>query len=254
MRPGAASTPVDTSTPRGRRWATAWATLSGRRPPETIRRSWSTTPSASRQSKTWPEPGFSPSTRRRSAPNSSKRTMVRSPAGKALMTVGTRARTHWVSSAVSCPCSCAAPRPAIRTASTMRWGASSRKTPTVRTCSGSRFTMSPASCTETCREEGAKMKPTAEAPKLTESSASASDVIPQILTKRSSVIAPRRDARPVRGAGPAGPRPARGSHRPRWRHSRPRPAGGRRPRRGSPTRPPRPPRPECAPPRRTARS
>ena len=84
LRPGADSTPVETSTPPGRRWATAWATLSGRRPPETMSRWWSVTPSARRQSKTWPDPGFSPSTRRKSAPNSSKRMMVRSPAGKRL--------------------------------------------------------------------------------------------------------------------------------------------------------------------------
>ena len=64
FRPGAASTPLATSTPPGRRWATASATLSGRRPPETISRVGSVTPSARRQSNTSPEPGFSPSTRR----------------------------------------------------------------------------------------------------------------------------------------------------------------------------------------------
>ena len=66
-----------------------------------MRRSGLATPSASRQSNIWPEPGLSPSTRRKSAPNSSKRAMARSPARKALMTVGTRARTHSVSCAVS---------------------------------------------------------------------------------------------------------------------------------------------------------
>ena len=79
--------------------------------------------------------------------------------------------------------------------------------------------MSPASCTETCRGEGAKMKPTADAPRLTESSASASDVMPQILTKRSSLIAPRRDARPARAAGPDGRPPAPASRRPGSRRS-----------------------------------
>ncbi len=39
----------------------AWPTLSGRRPPETISRRGSATPSASRQSKTSPDPGLAPS-------------------------------------------------------------------------------------------------------------------------------------------------------------------------------------------------
>src|SRR5579871_4648193 len=108
--------------------------------------------------------------------------MVRSPARKALITKGTRARTHFVSSAVSWPCSCAAPSPAACTASTTRWGASFRNTPTVRMCSGRRFAMSLAVWTGICRGEGANMKPTAEAPRLTASRPSASEVIPQILT------------------------------------------------------------------------
>ena len=111
-------------------------------------------------------------------------------ARKALITAGTRARTHCVCSADSCPCSWAAPRPAARTASTTRWGASSRNTPTVSTCSGSRLATSPARCTETWRGEGANTKPTADAPRLTASSASASEVMPQILTRRSPLIAP----------------------------------------------------------------
>ena len=88
LRPGAASTPLETSTPPGRRWVDGLRHVVGAqaaRDDEALR--GRTTPSARRQSNTWPEPGFCPSTRRKSAPKSSKRAMVRSPAGKALMTV-----------------------------------------------------------------------------------------------------------------------------------------------------------------------
>ena len=77
---------------------------------------------------------------------------------------------------------------------TTRCGASSRKTPTVRISGGRRLTMSPAVCAVIWRTDGAKMKPTASAPKLTHSSASASEVMPQILTKRSSFTGARHRA------------------------------------------------------------
>jgi len=50
---------------------------------ETNMRLGSTTPSASRQSNTSPEPGLAPSISSQSAPNESNRDTVRSPAGKA---------------------------------------------------------------------------------------------------------------------------------------------------------------------------
>src|SRR4051812_30513985 len=61
-------------------------------------------------------------------------------------------------------------------------GASSRNTPTVITSRGSRFTMSRAWSTVTCRRLGAKTNPSASAPSATASSASSSFVMPQILT------------------------------------------------------------------------
>ena len=57
--------------------------------------------------------------------------------------------------------------------------------------------MSPASCTETWRGEGAKTNPTADAPRLTASSASASEVMPQILTNRSLAHRAPTGARPA---------------------------------------------------------
>jgi len=83
---------------------------------------------------------------------------------------------------VSDPWSCAARRPTrstISSTSRARW---SRKTPTVRTCSGTAAMMSMACSTVTCRREGAKMRPIASAPVSTATAASAALVVPQIFT------------------------------------------------------------------------
>ncbi len=114
-----------------------------------------------------------------------------------------RLRIHWVSSMDSTPCSCTPPRPIWLAISTTRWRASSRKTPTVTVSWGSRLTMSATAEGAICRGEGAKMKPTAEAPMPTASSASASEVIPQILTNSPSVRAPVPD-----GSGAHAPTPS----------------------------------------------
>ena len=68
LRPGLASTPVDTSTPHGRTASIASATFSGVRPPASMTRMPSGAPSASAQSNTSPDPGAGESTRIASAP------------------------------------------------------------------------------------------------------------------------------------------------------------------------------------------
>src|SRR5688500_13950692 len=181
--PGADSTPVATSTPHGRTRSTASATLSGVRPPASRIRSPDGAPSASDQSKTWPEPGLSESIITMSAPNPAARARSGSPPGNALMTTGTRARTQRVSSADSWPCSCAARRPAWLVISTTRSRASLRKMPTVRISGGSRLAMSAARDAARKRgDDGTKLKPTASAPMATARRASSSDVMPQTLT------------------------------------------------------------------------
>ena len=84
------------------------------------------------------------------------------------------------------PWSCTACSPIWLAISMTRCGASSRKTPTVTVSWGSRLTMSATAAGAIWRGDGAKMKPTASAPIPTASRASASLVIPQILTKKPS--------------------------------------------------------------------
>ena len=158
--------------------------------------------------------------------------MFRCPAGKALIVQLTRSATHRVSSADSIPCSCTARRPTCPAISTTRRGDSSRNTPTVTISWGRRFTMSATAAGAIWRGDGAKMKPTAEAPMPTASRASASEVMPQILTNRppassagygltSGRPAGRRRRTVGRPNGRASPPPGR-------RCIRRRPAGRRR--------------------------
>ncbi len=64
MRPGADSTPGGHVHPGGTQVRHRLGDVLGPQAArQTIRRWWSATPSASRQSKTWPDPGLSPSTR-----------------------------------------------------------------------------------------------------------------------------------------------------------------------------------------------
>ena len=72
LRPGDCSTPVDTSTPQGWTASMPSATFSGVSPPARITRRFTGMPSASDQSKTWPDPGRGASSSRASAPNSSQ--------------------------------------------------------------------------------------------------------------------------------------------------------------------------------------
>ena len=118
-------------------------TLSGRRPPETMSRRGSTTPSASRQSKSSPDPGLAPSIINSWAPYSEKWMILGCPAGKALMVRPTLSAIHRVCSADSIPWSWTARNPRWLAMSMTRWGASSRKTPTVTISRGRRLTMSP---------------------------------------------------------------------------------------------------------------
>src|SRR3954468_11151592 len=67
-------------------------------------------------------------------------------------------------------------------------GRSSRKTPTVRISGGRRRVMLNTCCAAIWRGDGAKMKPTASAPMATASSASASLVVPQILTNTGPTV------------------------------------------------------------------
>ncbi len=134
--------------------------------------------------------GFGPSTSRVRAPYSGNRSMLRCPAGKRLDRPRcTRSATQRVSSADSKPCSCTARSPICPAISTTRRGDSSRKTPTVTVSWGRRLTMSATADGAIWRGEGAKMKPTAEAPMPTASRASASEVTPQILTNSSGFVA-----------------------------------------------------------------
>ena len=121
LRPGADSTPVDTSTPKGWRWAMASATLSAWSPPDTMSRAGSTTPSARRQSKTSPDPGDWASTR----------TVVRAvvvDAGDVAVPgrEGLDGERHALAPPSGCPrrvsspCSCAPRRPMPFTISTTR--------------------------------------------------------------------------------------------------------------------------------------
>ena len=191
LRPGADSTPVDTSTPAGRRFATAWATLSGRSPPETIEAVVVRHPLRQPPVEDLARPGVFAVDEQVVGAELLEAADGALAGAEGLDHRGDRGRAPTASPRRSRARAVAPPRarPA-RTASTTRCGASSRKTPTVSTCSGSRFAMSPASCTRDLpRRRGEDEARPHEAPRLTARSASASDVMPQILTKSSSVIA-----------------------------------------------------------------
>ena len=130
------------------------------------------------------------------APYSLKRSILRWPAGNALMVSAGPLATHWVSSMDSTPWSWTARSPIWLAISMTRVGASSRKTPTVTVSWGRRFTMSATADGAIWRGEGAKTNPTADAPIPTASRASASVVIPQIFTNTSPTLLadPSKDA------------------------------------------------------------
>ena len=157
-------------------------TFRGLSPPDTISREGSTIPSTSLHSKTSPEPGDAPSTSTVFVPNSSERAMSGWPAGNALIVKCTRSATYRVSAADSEPWSWAAFRPMPFVISTTLFGASSRNTPTVRISGGSLWMIRSTTCGVTWRGDGANTNPTASAPNATASSASASEVMPQIFT------------------------------------------------------------------------
>src|SRR5580658_4569771 len=115
--------------------------------------------------------------------------MLGCPTGNALIVKGMRCDTHRVSSAVSSPWSWAARSPIPFTISTTRDVASLRNAPTVRIAGGTRAMMRRTAWGATWRGDGAKMNPTASAPRPTARSASASDVIPQIFTSTGSPLA-----------------------------------------------------------------
>ena len=108
-----ALTPRRSTRPRRRGADGRWRRRRCRRarPPDTMSRAGSTTPSARRQSKTSPDPGDSASTSTAPAPYSSKRAMLRCPAGKALMVRAIRAATQRVSSVDLVPVQLGGPQP-----------------------------------------------------------------------------------------------------------------------------------------------
>ena len=259
LRPGADSTPVETSTPAGPQVGDGLAPRcrgAGRR--ETIRRWWSTTPSARRQSKTWPEPGLSPSTMQ----------VVRAElleAGDGAL-AGAEGLDHQRHPGAD-PLRVLGRLVPVQLRGAQPGGVHGLDHPLRRLVAehpDGQDVLGQALGDvageldgDLPRRRGEDEARPPDAPRLTASRASASEVMPQILTNSSSLTAsapPTGWPDEARAAGRPGRRRARASRRPGWRRSRPRPAAGRRPRRGSPTPPPRARRPGSSPASAHARS
>ena len=184
LRPGAASTPVATSTPHGRTRRIASPTLSGLSPPASIRRTPPGAPSARRQSNTLPEPGLGEST---STTSAGEFAADRERGITRRRTLDHEAHTF------SDPSHFRERLGTVRVAPR----ASRDVTATSTTCSGRSFLNTPTGSTSVgralsrCRAPrraapdaglGAKTNPTASASSAAASSASSSFVIPQIFT------------------------------------------------------------------------
>jgi len=210
----------------------------------------STTPSASRQSNTSPEPGLAPSISSQSAPNESNRDTVRSPAGSP---DGERHALGHPSGVLGAlvPVELHGAEPDLVRHLDDACGRLVTEHADGQHLVGQALHDVGHRRDRDLPRGGAKMKPTASAPSPTAKRASASEVMPQILMKISpssgrsttrSRLCSRREATGAPSSArtaSAGRRLARGARRRAPRRSPPPPGGLRQPRRRSPTRRPR---------------
>src|SRR5271157_601936 len=209
LRPGAASTPVTTSTPQGRNVAIASATLAGFSPPAAIRRffspaRWKRAFCAAAQSKVVPVPpvavvvleststastygfdSYSASWAAHCAAVCSSKWTTQTMRASA----PSRSRRLAGSSGFASKCNCTPVKPQALTVETISSTPASTNTPILSTVAGRRGTIAATCSAVTRRGLGANTNPTASAPASAASSASSSEVLPQILIQM--LIRPR---------------------------------------------------------------